>query len=365
MLVRLLASFILLLSISGLAAADDWNAVRLRGQVLQLIDGAWQPLHRGDMVPDGNVVRTLGSGMVDLVRGEETVSLKPNTQIVIADRSAKKPFTVVSQYFGTVEIEAEVRNVQHFAVVTPFLAAVVKGTKFIVQSGKTGASVSVQRGHVAVEDKHDRTHVLLSVGQRALVDRNKTRGAIEVSGAGDLPVVTASDGAPLVVPVEDDDTAVIDVADAVMTAAELAAKAKEAEELAHELGTPEAKAAADAAKDAADAAKKAEDAAKKAAKAAADAAKKTDDEAEKAAKEAAEKAEDEAKKAAEDARKAAEKAAKAAEDAAKRALEDSLKHGGKGKGLGRCGPDGLDAPPTPARSPQAEPTPRPESRTAG
>lgn len=43
-------------------------------------------------------------------------------------------------------------NVQHFAVQTPFLAAVVKGTKFTVVSSKTGAEVAVQRGNVEVED---------------------------------------------------------------------------------------------------------------------------------------------------------------------------------------------------------------------
>lgn len=122
---RLLA-LICLGFLTSQALADDWNVVRSRGLVLQLVDGEWQPLPRGAVVPDTRVVRTAGSGRVTLVRGEETIDLGPNTQIQIYDRGGRKPFTTVLQHFGTVAIEAEVRNVQHFAVKNAYLAAVSK-----------------------------------------------------------------------------------------------------------------------------------------------------------------------------------------------------------------------------------------------
>jgi hypothetical protein len=171
------------------ALGDDWSADRLRGRVVQLVDGQWQPLARGMVVPDTRVVRTLATGHVTFVRGEETVELGPDTQIQIYDKAGRNPFTTVKQYYGSVSVEAQVENVQHFAVDTPFLAAVVKGTRFVVTSTKTGSAVRVRRGHVAVEDKADRSHVTLSVGQSAIVDQLKTRGALVVSGSGKLPVV--------------------------------------------------------------------------------------------------------------------------------------------------------------------------------
>jgi ferric-dicitrate binding protein FerR (iron transport regulator) len=58
----------------------------------------------------------------------------------------------VTEFFGSVSVEAQVENVQHFEVRTALLAAVVKGTTFTVVADKTRASVSVQRGHVAVTD---------------------------------------------------------------------------------------------------------------------------------------------------------------------------------------------------------------------
>jgi hypothetical protein len=184
--------------ISSAAFADDWTADKLRGAVLQLVDGQWQKLQRGMVVPDTRVIRTLGMGFVSLTRGGETIELGPNTQIQIFDKAGRKPFTTVQQSFGTVSVEANVENVQHFAVQTQYLAAVVKGTRFTVTSGKTGAKVDVHRGHVEVDDKGDRSHVVISVGQSATVDSNKTDGAIAVAGTGDLPVVIAANGQPVV-----------------------------------------------------------------------------------------------------------------------------------------------------------------------
>jgi hypothetical protein len=46
----------------------------------------------------------------------------------------------------------EKRNVKHFEVETPYLAAVVKGTQFSVTVGPTGTRVDVRRGQVEVSD---------------------------------------------------------------------------------------------------------------------------------------------------------------------------------------------------------------------
>ena len=81
-------------------------------------------------VPDSRAIRTLASGRVTFTGGNETVDIAPNTQIQIFAKGGRKPFTTVKQYFGTVSVKAEVQQVQHFAVQTSYLAAVVKGTRF-------------------------------------------------------------------------------------------------------------------------------------------------------------------------------------------------------------------------------------------
>jgi len=192
------ATALTFISAIGTAAADDWTASQLRGQVVQLVDGSWQVVHRGDAVPDTHFIHTLANGYATFTRGVETVQLGPDTQIEIIDRPGSgKPYTIVKEAFGTVSIEAEVEQVEHFSVQTPYLAAVVKGTRFTVMSGTSGSSVSVQRGHVAVEDFHTHTHVTLAVRQVALVDQVQTAGAIAVSGEGKLPPVLDAKGKPV------------------------------------------------------------------------------------------------------------------------------------------------------------------------
>lgn len=197
MLRLLMVALGVVLAIFPLAAlADDWVADKLRGQVVQLVDKQWQPLARGMVVPDSRVIRTMKTGHVTFLRGTETVDLGPDTQIQIYDKAGRKPFTTVKQYFGSVSVEADVRKVQHFGVDTPFLAAVVKGTRFTVISSKGGSSVSVRRGHVAVENRHTHSTVTLSVGQTATVGSAKS-DETEVSGSGKLPTVLDSEGNPV------------------------------------------------------------------------------------------------------------------------------------------------------------------------
>jgi hypothetical protein len=175
------------------ASADDWEVVKLRGTVLELVDGAWLRLERGDIVPDDRVIRTLG-GRATLVRGAETIDLGSNTQIQIFDKEARRPFTTVKQHFGTVEIEAEVRDVQHFAVETPYLVAVVKGTRFVVTSDENASEVSVGRGAVEVTGTGSDTHAVILAGQSAGAAGD---APLKVAGRGNLPAVVDAKGNPV------------------------------------------------------------------------------------------------------------------------------------------------------------------------
>jgi hypothetical protein len=171
----------IVLAVTGTAAhADDWTVTRLRGTVQQLVGGEWQPLERGSVIPDERSIFTRSNGYATLVRGNEAIELGPNTKIEIYDQGGRKPFTTILQHAGTLTVEAEVRNVKHFAVKTAYLAAVVKGTRFTVTAKSSGGSVEVFRGQVSVEDKRTAETVLILPGQKASVA--KSGGAMKVSG---------------------------------------------------------------------------------------------------------------------------------------------------------------------------------------
>ena len=175
------AIVIALVATTGAEQAQFWTAAKLRGNVEQQINGKWVPLKRGDAIQDGQFVRTSNNGVVEFQRGKETFSLSPSTVVQVLDKLGKQ-YTTVKATSGQVTVVADVRDVKHFEVDTPFLAAVVKGTIFTVKTGKRGSSVSVDRGRVAVEDAHSHQSVIVAKGQ-----------AVSSSGAGLTVTGTASE----------------------------------------------------------------------------------------------------------------------------------------------------------------------------
>ncbi|MCB1518835.1 MAG: FecR domain-containing protein, partial [Hyphomicrobiaceae bacterium] len=195
-----LMAFTLAALVPGLAWADEWVADQLRGNVLVFSSGDWVQLERGDIVDDDRYIRTMGSGRVTFMRGNEVIEMAGNTQMRIKDSNGRQ-FTTVLQDFGTVSIEAEVQNVQHFAVETPFLAAVVKGTRFTVSVGNDNASVKVDRGLVEVQDHMHGMKTFVPAGQRAKVQQNR---AMQISGSGQRYMFIADNG-ELMTPADADD----------------------------------------------------------------------------------------------------------------------------------------------------------------
>lgn len=169
------------------ALADDWQVTKLRGAVQQQLNGQWIDLKRGDIIADDTTVRTLDDGHVDLQRGQEVVSLGAGSQIRIHDKTDAQ-YTTVEEDFGSVEVDAEARNFAHFEVQTQFLAAVVKGTHFVVTAGPTGAQVSVSRGAVAVQSKVSQRSTTVTIGQVASVAPGRAQDIV-LSGVGPLPAI--------------------------------------------------------------------------------------------------------------------------------------------------------------------------------
>jgi hypothetical protein len=69
----------------------------------------------------------------------------------------------------------------HFSVETPYLVAVVKGTKFKVAVTATYAEVAVQEGRVQVRALKTGKYADIVAGQKALVDK---AGNLKLSGKG-------------------------------------------------------------------------------------------------------------------------------------------------------------------------------------
>ena len=91
--------------------------------------------------------------------------------------------TTIMQQAGSILLEVEKRNVKHFEVETPYLAAVVKGTQFRVTVNATGTSVDVIRGQVEVADFKSGQIAQVMPGQHATAFAHGNAG-LSLGGSG-------------------------------------------------------------------------------------------------------------------------------------------------------------------------------------
>lgn len=171
------------------AAAQDniWTVAKSSGEAW--VGSASHPasLTQKTELRPGDSIQTGRNGRVLLVRGQETILVSPNSAISLPDAGRSGLSTVIQQA-GTIMLDVEKRNVQHFEVETPYLAAVVKGTRFRVSVSGGQTKVDVVRGQVQVTDFRSGDYTLVNPQQFA---RSSGGGApgLRVGGSGELGTV--------------------------------------------------------------------------------------------------------------------------------------------------------------------------------
>jgi FecR protein len=139
----------LLFSTAVYAEVPKWTVSESSGSVIVMRPGFQAAAVRGGDVVAGDTVSTGRNGRAVLIRGEEYLVVSPNSRIVIATPK-EGSMTQIIQSVGNTLFKIKKMATPHFAVETPYLAAVVKGTTFSVTVTKTGASVQVTEGRVQV-----------------------------------------------------------------------------------------------------------------------------------------------------------------------------------------------------------------------
>jgi hypothetical protein len=84
---------------------------------------------------------------------------------------------------GQANLTVQKKSRAHFSVETPYLVAVVKGTKFKVAVTSSFAEVAVQEGRVQVKALKTGQYADIIAGQKAVVDK---AGNLKLSGKGKL-----------------------------------------------------------------------------------------------------------------------------------------------------------------------------------
>src|SRR5689334_8697969 len=175
-----------LVASSAAFAGDDgvWSISKSSGEVWVTTSGAEQvSLRQEDPLKPGDVIRTGRNGRVLLVRGEETILIAPNSVIGLPTDKKDGLSTTILQQAGSILLEVEKRNVKHFEVETPYLAAVVKGTQFAVTVSADSTRVEVNRGQVEVSDFKSGQIAQVMPGQAATAFSHGKAG-LSLSGTG-------------------------------------------------------------------------------------------------------------------------------------------------------------------------------------
>lgn len=192
-IVRVLALGLAAFSITAAAAEDGsqpptqaaWHVSRSSGDVWLVAPGAQQAsLTQEAALNPGDTIRTGRNGRVLLTRGAESMMIDPNSVVGLPAEAKDGMSTTIVEQAGSVLLDVEKRNVRHFAVETPYLAAVVKGTQFRVAVTASGANVTVSRGQVEVADFKSGQIAQVLPGQMAKVSASGQ--GLSLSGAGTL-----------------------------------------------------------------------------------------------------------------------------------------------------------------------------------
>ena len=150
------------------ASAEDWIVKRVSGIVYFVAPNVDAFRARKGMVFEkGYTLGTRSGARALIVRGSETITVGPNTTFALSGYRSNSTQTTLLHRKGRIEVDVNKRQRQHFVVETPFLAAVVKGTRFDVSVQRKKARVSVQRGLVEVEDFASGDRADLRAGQNA------------------------------------------------------------------------------------------------------------------------------------------------------------------------------------------------------
>ena len=165
------------------AEGGKWSVSKSSGEVWVTTRAGPVSLTQEEVLKPGDTIRTGRSGRVLLKRGEETILLAPNTVIGLPAEQKEELSTTILQQAGSILLDVDKRNVKHFEVETPYLAAVVKGTQFAVTVNAASTKVEVRRGQVEVADFKSGQIAQVVPGQTATAFANGKPG-LSLGGSG-------------------------------------------------------------------------------------------------------------------------------------------------------------------------------------
>lgn len=188
--------------------SDKWIVTQLSGDARVVHPGARPAsLSVNNHLAPGDTLLTGPTGRATLVRGGDYIVIAPRSELRLPATPQPTGFTRVIQNLGTLLFKVQHTGIPHFAVDTPMLAAVVKGTTFTVVVDQNRSAVQVIQGAVQVTAitggmreiveggrtvfvNHDNPKLLLDADKPAPTTPTRSSTSVTISAAGDAPLAT-------------------------------------------------------------------------------------------------------------------------------------------------------------------------------
>ena len=189
-IVHVIAALLALIATPALAkeGPSAWIVAQKSGDV-RVIHNGLQPASvqvRAALSP-GDVIATGANGRAMLTRGDDYVVVAPGSRLLLPKAEEKRGFTRLIQQVGTMLYKVKHTGVPHFAVQTPMLAAVVKGTSFSVVVDNERAAVQVTEGIVEVSSITGDARRLVERGITVYIGRERPNEIIEMKPGATVP----------------------------------------------------------------------------------------------------------------------------------------------------------------------------------
>jgi hypothetical protein len=195
-ILRFLSGLLILMASPAMAKdAAAWMVTQKSGDVRVLKNGL-QPasLQVRTALSAGDVIATGANGRAMLTRGDDYVVVAPGSRLLLPKEVKQSGLTRLVQQVGTMLYKVKHTGVPHFAVETPMLAAVVKGTSFTVVVDKDRAAVQVTEGVVEVSSLAGDSKRLVEGGVTVYIGRERPQDIIELKpGAAEIPTSSGGD----------------------------------------------------------------------------------------------------------------------------------------------------------------------------
>jgi hypothetical protein len=164
--------------------AAGWRVDGITGQAsAHRGAGAATPLAVGQVLSAGSEVETGVGAVVFLSHNGDRLIIQPNSRLRIDDPGTAGLLDHFMQSLGSVFYDVEPRKNRSFGVTAPYVAAIVKGTRFLVKIEPDKNSVRVDRGRVLVQSVDGVSSVLVDAGTIATATPSLAPG-VRLSSSG-------------------------------------------------------------------------------------------------------------------------------------------------------------------------------------